>query len=66
MKGNARDFKTGIEYDEAEVARRLGEVYSLLLDAARQKRLREAQQAVAVQGTEVGLPSDGGQGDQFT
>lgn len=35
------------EYDEAEVRRRLGQVYSLLLDAARQKRAREAQAAAA-------------------
>ena len=39
-------------YDEAEVRRRLGQVYSLLLEAARQKRAREAQAAA-----EQGLPA---------
>lgn len=40
-----------VEYDEAEVCRRLGQVYALLLGAARQKRAREAQAAA-----EQGLP----------
>jgi hypothetical protein len=39
------------ECDEAERRRRLGQVYALLLDAARQKRAREAQAAA-----EQGLP----------
>lgn len=43
-----------LEYSEEEIRRRLGQVYSLLLDAARQKRLREAQQAAASQDTPVG------------
>jgi hypothetical protein len=47
MKGNARDYQTAVVYDEAEVRRRLGQVYSLLLHAARQKRAREAQAAAA-------------------
>lgn len=47
MKGNARDFTVGIEYDEAEVRRRLARVYRLLLEAARQKRLRDERSAAA-------------------
>lgn len=43
-----------IDYSEEEIRRRLGQVYSLLLDAARQKRLREAQQAVVSQDTLAG------------
>ena len=47
MKGNARDYQTSVVYDEAEARRRLGQGYSLLLHAARQKRAREAQAAAA-------------------
>ena len=47
MKSNARDYQTSVVYDEAEARRRLGQVYSLLLHAARQKRAREAQAAAA-------------------
>jgi hypothetical protein len=35
------------EYDEAEVRRRLGRVYRLLIAAARQKRLRDERSAAA-------------------
>lgn len=34
------------EFDEAERRRRLGQVYNLLLAAAREKRAKEAQAAV--------------------
>jgi hypothetical protein len=47
MQGDTRDFRATGQYDEAEVRRRLGQVYSLLLHAARQKRAREAQAAAA-------------------
>ncbi len=47
MQGDTRGFRTASQYDEAEVRRRLGQVYSLLLHAARQKRAREAQAAAA-------------------
>jgi hypothetical protein len=43
MTGNARDYRTVVEFSEEERRRRLGQVYALLLDAARQKRAREAQ-----------------------
>lgn len=36
-----------VEYDEAEVRRRLGRVYRLLIEAARQKRLRDERSAAA-------------------
>jgi hypothetical protein len=52
MKSNARDYQTSVVYDEAEARRRLGQVYNLLLHAARQKRAREAQVAAA-QGTQA-------------
>jgi hypothetical protein len=52
IKSNARGCQTAVEYDEAEVRRRLGQVYSLLLHAARQKREREAQ-AAATQGVQA-------------
>jgi hypothetical protein len=54
MTGTARDFREPIEYSEEERRRRLGQVYSLLLDAARQKRAREAQQAAVSQDTLAG------------
>jgi hypothetical protein len=47
MKSNTRDYQAAVVYDEAEVRRRLGQVYTLLLHAARQKRAREAQAAAA-------------------
>lgn len=47
MKSNTRDYQTAVVHDEAEVRRRLGQVYTLLLHAARQKRSREAQAAAA-------------------
>lgn len=54
MTGNARDYRTVVEYSEEERRRRLGQVYALLLDAARQKRAREAQQAAVSQDTLAG------------
>ncbi len=47
MTSAARRFGDVVEFDEAERRRRLGQVYALLLDAARQKRAREAQAAAA-------------------
>lgn len=47
MKSNTRDYQTTVVRDEAEVRRRLGQVYTLLLYAARQKRAREARAAAA-------------------
>jgi hypothetical protein len=43
-----------MEISEEERRRRLGQVYALLLDAARQKRAREAQAAA-----EQNLPAGG-------
>lgn len=54
MTSRAKQIGEVVEYDEAEVRRRLGQVYSLLLDAARQKRAREAQQAATTQDTLAG------------
>jgi len=45
MKGNARDYQTAVVYDEAEVRRRMSQVYTLLLELARERRLRNQQAA---------------------
>jgi hypothetical protein len=47
MKGNARHYQTAVVYDEAEVRRRMGQVYTLLLELARERRLRNQQTASA-------------------
>ena len=56
MKSNTRDYQAPVVHDEAEVRRRLGQVYTLLLHAARQKRAREAQ-AAAAQGVQPDVES---------
>lgn len=55
MASTARKTGEVVEYDEAEINRRMGQVYSLLLDASQQKRAaREAQQAAVSQDTLAG------------
>jgi hypothetical protein len=52
MQGDTRNFKTTSRYDEAEVRRRLGRVYYLLLHAGRETPTQEAQ-AAADQGIQA-------------
>ena len=47
MKSNTRDHQAAVVYEEAEVRRRLGRVYYLLLHAGRETQTQEAQAAAA-------------------